>query len=139
MTLAMFVIDQSYHAEQSQQTGPDAQHRVPRPAAGGLEPQVGTRFLKGGLDRPAAGKQADDGRGVELGAGGVEVLVAAAAAVADAAVGGIAASGVSTKVAIHGAHHSFGAAGRLSHIQINWWRAGVKGSGGVIRIPLPWR
>uniref|UniRef100_UPI003220535A hypothetical protein n=1 Tax=Thermogutta sp. TaxID=1962930 RepID=UPI003220535A len=63
----------------------------------------------------------------------------AGAAVADAAAGGIAASGVSTKVAIHGAHHSFGSLGRLAHIQINWWRSGVKGSGRVLRIPLPWR
>jgi hypothetical protein len=28
--------------------------------------------------------------------------------------------------------------GRLGHLQINWWRAGVKESGRVIRIPFPW-
>jgi RHS repeat-associated protein len=49
------------------------------------------------------------------------------------------AAGLQTRVAIHGAHHTFGPLGRLAHLQLNWWRAGVKGSGGVFRIPLPWR
>jgi len=47
--------------------------------------------------------------------------------------------GLQTRVAIHGAHHTFGPLGRLAHLQLNWWRAGVKGSGGAFRIPLPWR
>jgi len=50
-----------------------------------------------------------------------------------------AAAGLETQVAIHGAHHTFGPLGRLAHLQLNWWRAGVKGSGGAFRIPLPWR
>jgi len=41
------------------------------------------------------------------------------------------------KIAHHGAHHTFGSLGRLPHIQINAWRPGVPGSGGVFRIPLP--
>ncbi len=45
---------------------------------------------------------------------------------------------VQLKIALHDAHHSFDALGELSHIQLNWWRAGVPGSGGVFRIPLPW-
>ncbi len=49
------------------------------------------------------------------------------------------AAGVQTRVAVHGAHHTFGRLGKLFHAQINWWRVGVKGSGGVFRIPLPWR
>lgn len=49
------------------------------------------------------------------------------------------AAGVQTRVALHGAHHSFGSLGRLSHIQLNLWRIGVKGSGRAFRIPLPWR
>ena len=45
--------------------------------------------------------------------------------------------GIGTRLAIHDAHHAFGVLGDLPHIQLNWWRIGVKGSGGVIRIPLP--
>jgi RHS repeat-associated protein len=47
--------------------------------------------------------------------------------------------GVQTRVALHGPHHSFGALGRLRHFQLNWWKIGVKRSGGTFRIPLPWR
>jgi len=66
------------------------------------------------------------------------------AGAADAiAIAGLAAAGATvglqTRVAIHGAHHTFGPLGRLAHLQLNWWRAGVKGSGGAFRIPLPWR
>jgi hypothetical protein len=46
-------------------------------------------------------------------------------------------TGVQWRVAIHSAHHSFGRLGRLPHVQVNWWKAGAKGSGGVFRIPLP--
>ena len=49
------------------------------------------------------------------------------------------AAGVTSRVAIHGAHHSFGRFGQLSHIQLNVWRIGVKASGRAFRIPLPWR
>jgi hypothetical protein len=37
----------------------------------------------------------------------------------------------------HSAHHTFGSLGRLPHLQMNFWRPGVSGSGGVFRIPLP--
>jgi hypothetical protein len=48
--------------------------------------------------------------------------------------------GLRTRIAIHGAHHTFGPLGKLAHIQINWWREGVKGSGRVLlSSPLPWR
>ena len=47
--------------------------------------------------------------------------------------------GVGARVAIHGPHHEFGVLGRLSHVQLNTWEKGVRGSGGVLRIPLPWR
>jgi len=49
------------------------------------------------------------------------------------------AAGWQTRVAVHGAHHTFGRLGRLAHIQVNWWRVGVKGSGNAIRIILPFR
>ncbi len=49
------------------------------------------------------------------------------------------AAGWTTRLAIHGPHHAFGNLGKLSHIQLNWWRIGAKGSGGAFRIPLPWR
>jgi hypothetical protein len=45
--------------------------------------------------------------------------------------------GYSARIAIHPAHHTFGKLGNLKHIQINLWKQGVKGSGKVIRIPLP--
>jgi len=58
------------------------------------------------------------------------------------AAGGLVAAratiGLQTRVAIHGAHHSFGTFGRMRHLQVNWWRAGVKGSGGAWRFPF-WR
>ena len=47
--------------------------------------------------------------------------------------------GLRTRVAVHDAHHTFGALGRLSHIQINIWRQGIRASGRALRIPLPWR
>ena len=42
------------------------------------------------------------------------------------------------KVALHEAHHTFGSLGKLAHIQVNVWKAGVAGSGWALRIPLPW-
>jgi RHS repeat-associated protein len=48
-------------------------------------------------------------------------------------------SGYSSRLAIHEAHHTFGNLGKLSHIQANLWKVGVRGSGKVIRIPLPYR
>jgi len=57
--------------------------------------------------------------------------------VANIAATGIAIAGLSGRVAIHGAHHTFGNLGRLHHLQLNLWRAGVKGSGRVLRLPLP--
>jgi RHS repeat-associated protein len=54
-----------------------------------------------------------------------------------AAAGGVRASGIGTRIGLHGPHHSFGRLGRLPHLQLNWWRPGIKGSGGVVRLPLP--
>lgn len=59
--------------------------------------------------------------------------------VALTALTGAGTAGLQTRLAIHGPHHTFGMLGRLSHIQLNWWRRGVSGSGGAFRIPLPWR
>jgi RHS repeat-associated protein len=67
---------------------------------------------------------------------GTRVCIGTAAAAVSAAVA-LEAAGVSTRIAAHGAHHSFGPLGRLPHAQLNWWRAGVKGSGGAVRIPVP--
>jgi RHS repeat-associated protein len=47
--------------------------------------------------------------------------------------------GWQTRIAIHGAHHTFGRLGKLVHIQLNFWKIGVSRSGGAVRIPLPWR
>jgi RHS repeat-associated protein len=66
-------------------------------------------------------------------AGAADAIAIAGLATAAGAVG------LETRVAIHGAHHTFGPLGRLAHLQLNWWRVGVKGSGGAFRIPLPWR
>ena len=42
------------------------------------------------------------------------------------------------KFAIHGPHHYFPSLGKkLTHLQVNWWQKGVKGSGNQIRIPFP--
>ena len=46
-------------------------------------------------------------------------------------------AGRDIKCAVHGPHHPFGRLGKLPHLQWNWWQPGVRGSGGVIRIPLP--
>jgi hypothetical protein len=46
--------------------------------------------------------------------------------------------GISTNLSLHGPHHSFRLLGKTWHIQINWWRVGIKGTGGALRIPLPW-
>jgi hypothetical protein len=62
------------------------------------------------------------------------------AAVGEAAVGiELRAARIGGKFAIHGAHHTFGSLGKLSHLQLNLWRRGVKGSSWVRRIPLPSR
>jgi hypothetical protein len=44
---------------------------------------------------------------------------------------------VAGRIAHHSAHHTFGSLGRLPHLQMNYWRPGVSGSGGAIRLPLP--
>lgn len=54
-----------------------------------------------------------------------------------AAAGGLQLAGIQSRIALHGSHHTFGPLGRLPHVQLNWWRAGVKGSGGAARIPVP--
>ena len=68
--------DQTDHAEQSEQAGGRSQdtlgHALPRR----LEAQVGTHFLKGGLDRPAGGEPTDDLFRVQARIGRVEVLIA---------------------------------------------------------------
>lgn len=48
--------------------------------------------------------------------------------------------GWQTRIAIHGPHHSFNFLGgaKLSHLQLNYWKIGIKGSGGAFRLPLPW-
>jgi RHS repeat-associated protein len=67
---------------------------------------------------------------------GTRAAVATAAAATAAAIA-VNAAGISTRIACHGSHHEFGPLGRLPHVQLNWWRAGVKGSGGALRIPVP--
>jgi RHS repeat-associated protein len=53
--------------------------------------------------------------------------------------GGIRIGGTGIKIALHDAHHVFDFFGReLPHLQFNWWKIGVKNSGGVKRIPLPY-
>jgi hypothetical protein len=48
-------------------------------------------------------------------------------------------AGLETRIAIHDAHHAFALIGRVPHLQIMWWLAGVSGSNKAIRIPLtPW-
>jgi RHS repeat-associated protein len=48
-------------------------------------------------------------------------------------------AGLDTKIAIDAAHHPFALIGRVPHLQITWWLAGVSGSNQAIRIPLtPW-
>jgi len=48
--------------------------------------------------------------------------------------------GLSSRIALHAAHHSFPLLGgaKLAHIQITLWVIGMKGSGVNLRIPLPW-
>lgn len=43
------------------------------------------------------------------------------------------------RLAVHGPHHSFAFFGKASHIQLNWWTKGVRGSGDVARWALPWK
>lgn len=70
-------------------------------------------------------------------------LTAGSLAVSGAAVGGAlaieggAALGIrSTGVMVHGPHHQFfGQA--LNHLQVNFWQAGVKGSGFALRVAIP--
>lgn len=69
-------------------------------------------------------------------------LALASGGIATAAARGGATLGVGAmrfQVALHGADHSFGSAGRLRHIQLMMWRACVKGTHTIWRIPLPWR
>jgi len=51
-------------------------------------------------------------------------------------VAGHLAAGGALKVAVHKAHHTFPIVGKAVHLQVNWWTPGVKGSGGVFRLPL---
>ena len=63
--------------------------------------------------------------------------------VAGLAEGGLALAragyGVTSRIAIHAAHHTFPLVGEAAHVQLNVWRIGVKESGWAFRIPLPWR
>ena len=61
----------------------------------------------------------------------------AVASVCLSGAGALKAAGISSRIALHGAHHEFPPLGRLPHVQLNWWRAGVKGSGGAVRVPVP--
>lgn len=47
------------------------------------------------------------------------------------------AEGGRIKLALHGPHHSFPNLGKRPHIQLNWFKKGKKGSGGVWRWPIP--
>jgi|GEM_PF-3923448 len=47
--------------------------------------------------------------------------------------------GWTSKIMIHGPHHTFGPLGKLSHIQTVIWKIGEKGSQIISRLPLPWR
>ncbi len=67
---------------------------------------------------------------------GTRAAVGTAAAATAAAIA-VDAAGLSTRIACHGSHHEFGPLGRLPHVQLNWWQAGVKGSGGALRFPVP--
>jgi RHS repeat-associated protein len=53
--------------------------------------------------------------------------------------GAMGAPSTNVRLGVHGPHHSFGSFGKLSHVQLNWWTPGAKGSGGAVRMPLPWR
>jgi RHS repeat-associated protein len=72
-------------------------------------------------------------------AGEVTGVVTDVAEGAEAAIAASRAAGWGGKLAVHTAHHQFGSLGRLSHLQANVWKMGVKGSGKVFRIPLPLR
>lgn len=45
------------------------------------------------------------------------------------------AGGDFAKAALHDDPHPFGSLGNKPHFQLNWWTAGAKGSGGVVRVP----
>jgi hypothetical protein len=46
-------------------------------------------------------------------------------------------AGWTSRVAVHGAHHSFPVIGRAAHVQVNMWKIGAKGSGfTVVRVPI---
>jgi hypothetical protein len=47
--------------------------------------------------------------------------------------------GVTSRVAIHNAHHTFRIWGKRAHFLVNVWIPGVKKSGRWIHIPLLWR
>jgi RHS repeat-associated protein len=97
----------------------------------------GARTLQGNAER--SGSAAGEGRtGAAIGYGTLAVGQIALEAVA---VGGAMESAkYSTKVATHGAHHTFNLFGKklkLPHIQFNFWKKGIGGSGKSFRIPLP--
>ena len=71
------------------------------------------------------------------------VAAAAAArgmAMVDAPVsGGVAGAAAASPFKVKGGYHNHtGGPHNHPHFQINWWTKGVKGSGGVWRIPLDW-
>jgi RHS repeat-associated protein len=49
------------------------------------------------------------------------------------------AAGWAGRIALDSPHHTFGRLGKLGHLQLNIYKRGVRGSGRVIRIPLPLR
>ncbi len=60
---------------------------------------------------------------------------------ADLALGGagaLKAAGYSTKIAVHGAHHTFPTLGKWPHIQLTVWKEGIKRSHINFRIPWFW-
>jgi len=95
----------------------------------------GTRTLQGNAER--SGVAAGEGRtAVAIGYGSLAVGQVALEAFA---VGGAMESAkYSMRLAKHPAHHTFRLFNKkLPHLQVNLWKQGVRGSGKVLRIPLP--
>ncbi|MCC6729930.1 MAG: hypothetical protein IT208_11395 [Chthonomonadales bacterium] len=99
-----------------------------------------------GLGATAAVDYAEDGHlnrpwwhygiGGAVGAG-VGALVGAVSTAMGPA--GLAIVGYAVRIGLHPAEHYFPEFGqKLPHLQINWWRVGVKASGHVWRYPFRW-
>ena len=95
-----------------------------------------------GARKALGGGEGEDYRiSSELGESGGEVIISGAGLVLGGvagAIGKLASLGIKVKVGFHAAHHSFKWIGKARHIQLNTWRAGVKGSDRAYRLPIPW-